>query len=368
MGKEIMYERIYSDLFMAIKEGKYLVGDRVPSEKELSKIYGVSRITSKRALELLAEKGIITRSPGKGSFVAKLENITENNDEKKILLEEKTGKKFPMIGVIFDTFSNDFGSEMLKGIERECHKYGYYMVFQCSYGSIEKEDEAIRATLAMGVSGLIFMCAQGEVYNTSILRLLLQEYPMVLVDRQMKGIPIPCVKTDNYKASKELTDILIKKGHQKLCFISHSSLDTPTITERYNGFQDSIVQYDNVQGKSAQIFGYQTIPEEQQEEYRDIHLNEVKKIVKQQQDCTAFFAAEYRIGIMLKKALKELQLEKEIVAFDGLDCIYHTEIEFTHAKQDEHKMGATAVNILINLINGKQCDTDVINIPYQIIK
>lgn len=64
-----LYEQIYEEIRAKIEERGYQVGDRLPSEKELSEQYHVSRITSKKAVELLAEEGLVTRIPGKGTFV-----------------------------------------------------------------------------------------------------------------------------------------------------------------------------------------------------------------------------------------------------------------------------------------------------------
>ena len=56
MGKTIMYERIYADLLAKIQNGDYKPGDRLPSEKESAELYGVSRITAKKAMDLLAKE------------------------------------------------------------------------------------------------------------------------------------------------------------------------------------------------------------------------------------------------------------------------------------------------------------------------
>lgn len=56
------------------------------------------------------------------------------------------------------------------------------------------------------------MCVQGETYNAAVLKLSVEKYPVVLVDREMKGVPIPCVGTNNYNAVKELMNILFKNG------------------------------------------------------------------------------------------------------------------------------------------------------------
>ena len=60
-----LYEQIYNDITEGIDNGTCKKGDRLPSEKELSEKYCVSRITSKKALDLLAEEGKIIRIAGK---------------------------------------------------------------------------------------------------------------------------------------------------------------------------------------------------------------------------------------------------------------------------------------------------------------
>lgn len=56
MKRDPLYLKIYNDLLAGIKNGTYASGSRLPSEKELSSNYDVSRITSKKALEMLASR------------------------------------------------------------------------------------------------------------------------------------------------------------------------------------------------------------------------------------------------------------------------------------------------------------------------
>lgn len=69
-GSIPMYEMIFRTLRERITQHEYKAGDRVPSEKELCSEFGVSRITAKKALKLLADEQLIIRQPGRGSFVA----------------------------------------------------------------------------------------------------------------------------------------------------------------------------------------------------------------------------------------------------------------------------------------------------------
>lgn len=54
-----------------IDSGELAPGDRVPSENELCLQFSVSRMTARRALQALDDEGLLVRTPGLGSFVAK---------------------------------------------------------------------------------------------------------------------------------------------------------------------------------------------------------------------------------------------------------------------------------------------------------
>lgn len=65
-----LYEEVIRQIKDMIARGEYKQGDRLPSEKELVEMLGVSRITVREALRILSNMGIICTQKGKGSFVA----------------------------------------------------------------------------------------------------------------------------------------------------------------------------------------------------------------------------------------------------------------------------------------------------------
>jgi len=64
-----MYFQIQSQLLQMIQSGRLRAGDSLPSEEELSRICGVSRMTSRQALQALKSQGFASRHKGQGSFV-----------------------------------------------------------------------------------------------------------------------------------------------------------------------------------------------------------------------------------------------------------------------------------------------------------
>lgn len=64
-----LYHQLFEIFIQFLEDGKWNVGDRLPTEEELAKEYGVSRITVKQALNILKQEGKIERQSGKGTFV-----------------------------------------------------------------------------------------------------------------------------------------------------------------------------------------------------------------------------------------------------------------------------------------------------------
>jgi GntR family transcriptional regulator len=69
-AKVPLYYQISQNLRALIESGELQPGESVPSEWELSDLYGVSRLTVRRALDELSREGWLTRRHGVGTFVA----------------------------------------------------------------------------------------------------------------------------------------------------------------------------------------------------------------------------------------------------------------------------------------------------------
>ncbi|MBH0114454.1 GntR family transcriptional regulator [Novosphingobium sp. YJ-S2-02] len=65
-----VYHQLHLVLSQRVREGIYAPGSRFPSEFELAKVFGVSRVSVRRALGRLEEEGLIVRKRGAGTFVA----------------------------------------------------------------------------------------------------------------------------------------------------------------------------------------------------------------------------------------------------------------------------------------------------------
>lgn len=65
-----LYKQLFEVIEQQISDGELKEGQQLMTEAELSAEYGVSRITVRKALELLVEDGILVKRQGVGAFVA----------------------------------------------------------------------------------------------------------------------------------------------------------------------------------------------------------------------------------------------------------------------------------------------------------
>jgi DNA-binding GntR family transcriptional regulator len=68
-GPVSVWSQVAADLAADIGSGVLAVGARLPAEPELAQVYGVSRITVRRAARDLADRGMVTVSRGRGTYV-----------------------------------------------------------------------------------------------------------------------------------------------------------------------------------------------------------------------------------------------------------------------------------------------------------
>jgi GntR family transcriptional regulator len=65
-----LYEQVADALRAEIREGRYRPGDKLPSERELSERFEVSKVTARQAIVQLRAEGLGTSRAGSGVFVA----------------------------------------------------------------------------------------------------------------------------------------------------------------------------------------------------------------------------------------------------------------------------------------------------------
>lgn len=225
-----LYNRVYGALLSRIREGYYASGEKLPNPEELRNEFGISTITLNKALGMLAENGLVRRVPGRGTYVC-----AANGCAPKVSGQDT---EEPFIGVVLEHVATPFGLDMLYHLDYEAERAGYRLLARFSYGEQEKEAGEIEFLRAKGAAGIILMPCHGKHYSQTVLKLYLEGYPLVLVDKRLNGILLPSVRTDNRAAVAELVRALHAKGARRMAFVSASDEEVASVRERCQGFRE----------------------------------------------------------------------------------------------------------------------------------
>ncbi|MHB1229037.1 MAG: GntR family transcriptional regulator [Halothiobacillus sp.] len=96
-----LYTQIKEVLRNRILNGTYQCHDQMPSESELTKIFGVSRITVRQALDHLQKEGLIFKIHGKGTYVSK-PKVFQNLGKLQGFGEAMSGMGYEIVSELID--------------------------------------------------------------------------------------------------------------------------------------------------------------------------------------------------------------------------------------------------------------------------
>ena len=367
-----LYEKIYRRLVDEITSGARKPGDRLPTELELAGEYGVSRITSKKALNMLAQQGLVVRKRGLGTFVSPPREKAQapRTVRSSFSLRDPGNKR---LGLIMEDLGESYALGLFYEIERQATRLGFQVCLGISYGDQGTEREALHKLLALDIAGLIVMPAHGSYYDTDLLRLVLDHFPVVLIDRPLSGIPAPSVYSDNEEGAHELAQLLISKGHKNIVHISTDIAEAISLEDRYRGYEKAMLQ-NGLKAHPPVIiprlarFGLNT--GKQQDEHVEKE-DYICRWLSEHNEVTAVIGSEYGIAHLARQAARKLKRkvpqDLAVCCFDA-KYGYLGEYDFTHIRQDETSIASNALEVISAMLDGKNMRRQTRLIPSRLME
>ncbi|HNY67075.1 MAG TPA: GntR family transcriptional regulator, partial [Deltaproteobacteria bacterium] len=78
---------VMNQIIELISQGKLRIGDKLPSEQEMTELFGISRISLREAMKLLEAKGYIESRDRKGKYVKSLTDNVKSSIEDLISID-----------------------------------------------------------------------------------------------------------------------------------------------------------------------------------------------------------------------------------------------------------------------------------------
>ncbi|MHB1630584.1 MAG: LacI family DNA-binding transcriptional regulator [Bacilli bacterium] len=362
-ARTFLYEAIYTQLREDIISGKLLPMDALPKELDLAKSFGVSRITVKRAMQKLVSDGLVVRHRGKGSFVAK---GTPSSNRTEPVPITSTAKNI-QIGFVVPSFSDTYGMEMLTTLADSALEQGVFFTFFRSRTNQSVEEAAISKLVTLGVDGLIVYPVTNEFYNPMIMRLHLDGFPIVLLDKALQHIPLPTVTSDNYVASYTLTQYLISLGHEKIGYVSFPPEGTSTLNERFKGYVQALNDHGIPRDPTLCHLDMSIIGNYDRDNNQNKEVCfELEQYLNSHPDITAVIGDAWYAELLMKIAEsngRRVPEDLSVASFDPTRGLRTS----THIKQNEVVMAQMAFDLLLRIIRGEEIPQKSIEVPSSLI-
>lgn len=337
---DALYARVFATLQERIESGAVAVGDRLPTQSQLAEEFGVSTITIKHALDMLDRAGYISRRPRLGSEVISQTARSGGRDSASTL---------PTIGCVLTSFDDSFGTRVLWGI-LDASLGRANVVLGRTEGFHDREKGLLAQYRDLGVDGLILQPGSSEWIAPAILDLVSTQRPLVILDRNLEGLPVSTVCSDNIAAGRAAAEHLFALGHRDIGLVT-SSGTVSTLDDRHRGFVFAHAEHGLPFTPAHEYRRVSSVVPDHEVSVAD-DLTNLKEFLSANDHLTGLVASEHAVGLLLVRALRELGRavpgDVSVVSFDAPDHVFDDEVRrFTHIDQHEHDLGRATLDSVL---------------------
>lgn len=341
-----LYYQIQGTLKKKIKK-EFRSGDKFYSERQLTEMLSISRITASRVLNELVQEKLLYRLQGKGTFVADLKNM-----EKTFNIGFMVSRRLELLNRIHG-HENNF--QKLLYIQDMCGRHGYNVLCLSENTGTAGQENIVKAIEK--IDGIIFL---GDV-NPNLIKFFNDKIPSVIMDDCPDAEIFDCVLGDNVHGADENVSYLIKNGHRRIGLI-HGPLSVASFRERLEGYkkalQDNGIEYSDeliVEGGGLIEDGYKAM----------------EKLLALKNPPTAVFGSNDIMAIGAMKKIKEAGLkipeDISVTGFDDIDLASHVEPPLTTTSFNEKTLAEKSVSLLISKIDHRSPKPQIVRVPLELI-
>ncbi len=288
--------------------------------KVINDRYGVAARTASRVRDVIAQLGY------ESSLVA------------RSLRSHRTG----VLGVLVAEFE-PFSTELLKGLSHAARDSGYELLAHSGGSGPHGHAGWERRSLAR-LSGTLI---DGAILVTPTVSEWDQRIPVVAIDPHTGGSDPPTVDSDNLGGARTAVEHLLGLGHRRIGFLAGRP-DLLSAQLREQGYRqalaaagiavdDSLVRVGGFRAETA------TVP--------------ARELLDRPDRPTAVFAANDLTAIRTIEVARELGLDVprdlSVIGFDDVPEASQYEIPLTTIAQPLHEMGERAMQLLLDLLEGR---------------
>ena len=250
-----------------------------------------------------------------------------------------------VIGLVVSDIQNPFFNQVVRAVEDAALPHGF-AVFLCNTDeNSEREALYLELLLDEQVAGVILTPthAEAEAYRA----LLQTGLPLVVIDREVRGLGVDTVVSDNQEASRVAVSHLLGEGHTRIGAIL-SDLSISTGQQRFAGYQQALADAAVTFRPELAVFGKPV----EAEGYRL-----TQTLLTRSQPPTALFTGSKLLTLGALRYLYEHDLAipqtVALAAFDALEWLPNLP-RILSVTQPAYDVGQQAAELLLSRIRGAE--------------
>lgn len=336
------YQEIAGWLERNIWEGRYLPGQKLPSEQALREKFQVSRQTVRKALEVLEQEGLVYGRQGSGTYVSDLE-------------EEEKGKS-RQIAVVTTYVDNYIFPRIIQGIEGVLSREGFQVQIAFTNNRIQKEEEILKTLLDQDLRGLIVEAAKSALPNPNLplYRKLLERGTRILfLNSGYPELDCPVAALDDREAGRCAARFLLEMGHRELGGLLKS--DDGQGLLRYQGFITELREA-GIRTEDDRFVWYDT---------GDIGRFDrmEQRILERLAGCSAVFCYNDSAAVEFMELLKKRGLrvpeDVSVISVDDTDLALYGDVGLTSVHHPKEELGKKAAEMMVSMLRKKGSGRDL---------
>jgi len=296
--------------------------------KDVAKLAHVSVATVSRVIN---QKGYVNEDTKK----LVIEAIEELNYVPNELARSLFQKKSHIIALVLPHLTSYYFSDLLEVIEDETIKNNYRLMVCNSKDDPEKESKYLKIFEQYNVDGIILSANTNRIEDYKNLNI-----PIIEIDHNLSD-EIPSITSNNFLGGKLAAETLVKGGCKNILHLRGPS-GLMTVKERTRGFNSVIDEEDIL------VFSYDLA-------FLKPDQTAIEETIKNHLDADGIFCESDEIAMLaiqsLKKFGKKVPEDVQVIGFDNIQLASMMEPKITTIEQSSEKIGKSAIEMIMHLIN-----------------
>ncbi|HTT20894.1 MAG TPA: GntR family transcriptional regulator [Candidatus Sulfotelmatobacter sp.] len=331
------YRQILEKLQSEISSGRYRPGKRLPSEAELVRRFGASRMTVFRAMHELQALGLVTRRVGSGTYVSS--NSRSGSHVFGLLI--------PELG------QTEIFEAICKGMMESQEAMHHSLLWGNTVSQEQEKEQAAEQLcdqyISQKVSGVFFAPVEFSANRFQSNHKIVAAFdragiPVVLLDRDLEPYPqrskYDLVGIDNRRTGFLATEYLMKAGAKRIVFFARPN-SAPTVDARMAGYREALLSQGERPRRDLVAVGHAS------------DMRFIKSVLKKSRPDAFVCANDLTAGNLMHTLISLGQRIPEDISIVGIDDVKYARllpVPLTTLHQPCRDIGRMAIAVMLDRI------------------